>query len=164
MRYISLTIPRFNFLQLHWHWGSDSSKGSEHTLDGKEFPIEIHLVHVNTKYLNDDGSPSVENLNQPDGLAVLGVFYEISEEDNAGLTTVLDKVTMIQTANQILKENNTLSKQSLWLRENSTKTMTKVNEVAVEAARKRKKGDINTQQMNIQMQTIGRSTRPCWTS
>ena len=42
--------------------------------------------------------------------------------------------------------------------------MTKVNEVAVEAARKRKKGDINTQQMNIQMQTIGRSTRPCWTS
>lgn len=97
---------RFNFLQLHWHWGSDSSQGSEHTLDGKEFPIEIHLVHVNTKYLNDDGSPSVENLNQPDGLAVLGVFYEISEEDNDGLTTVLDKV----------------------------------NELAVEAARKRKKG------------------------
>ena len=85
------------------HWGSNSSQGSEHTLNGKEFPIEIHLVHVNTKYLNDDGSPSVENLNQPDGLAVLGVFYEISEEDNDGLTTVLDKVAMIQTANQILK-------------------------------------------------------------
>ena len=33
---------------------------------------------------------------------------------------------------------------SLWLRENSTKTVTKVNEVAVEAARKRKKGDIYT--------------------
>ena len=96
-------ILRFNFLQLHWHWGSNSSQGSEHTLNGKEFPIEIHLVHVNTKYLNDDGSPSVENLNQPDGLAVLGVFYEISEEDNDGLTTVLDKVAMIQTANQILK-------------------------------------------------------------
>ena len=144
MRYISHTIPRFNFLQLHWHWGSDSSQGSEHTLDGKEFPIEIHLVHVNTKYLNDDGSPSEENLNQPDGLAVLGVFYEISEEDNDGLTTVLDKVAIIQTVNQILEQSNAHSKQSLWLRENSTKTMTKVNEVAVEAARKRKKGDIYT--------------------
>ena len=32
----------------------------------------------------------------------------------------------------------------MWLRENSTKTMTKVNEVAVEAARKRKKGDSYT--------------------
>ena len=144
MRCISHTIPRFNFLQLHWHWGSDSSQGSEHTLDGKEFPIEIHLVHVNTKYLNDDGSPSVENLNQPDGLAVLGVFYEISEEDNAGLTTVLDKVAIIQTANQILEQSNAHSKQSLWLRENNTKTISKVNEVAVEAARKRKKGDIYT--------------------
>ena len=60
-------------------------------------------MHVNTKYLNDDGTPSVENLNQPDGLAVLGVFYEISEEDNVGLTTVLDKVTMKETANQISK-------------------------------------------------------------
>ena len=93
-------------------------------MDGKEFPIEIHLVHVNTKYLNDDGTPSVENLNQPDGLAVLGVFYEISEEDNAGLTTVLDKVAIIPTANQILKQSNAHSKQSLWFRENSTNTMT----------------------------------------
>ena len=101
-------------------------------------------MHVNTKYLNDDGSPSVENLNQPDGLAVLGVFYEISEEDNDGLTSVLDKVTMKETANQILKWNNPHSKQNLWLRENSTKTMIKVNELAVEAARKRKKGVIYT--------------------
>ena len=101
-------------------------------------------MHVNTKYLNDDGSPSVENLNQPDGLAVLGVFYEISEEDNDGLTTVLDKVTIIQTFNQILEQSNAHSKQSLWFRENSTNTMTKVNEVAVEAARKRRKGDIYT--------------------
>merc|ERR1712223_1196425 len=97
---------RFNFLQLHWHWGSNSSQGSEHTLNGKEFPIEIHLVHVNTKYLDENGAPTNDNLVQPDGLAVLGVFYEISEEDNAGLTDVLAKVS----------------------------------DVAVEAARKRKKG------------------------
>ena len=88
-------IPRFNFLQLHWHWGSNSSQGSEHTLNGKEFPIEIHLVHVNTKYLDENGAPTNDNLVQPDGLAVLGVFYEISEEDNAGLTDVLAKVIII---------------------------------------------------------------------
>ena len=91
-------IPRFNFLQLHWHWGSNSSQGSEHTLNGKEFPIEIHLVHVNTKYLDENGAPTNDNLVQPDGLAVLGVFYEISEEDNAGLTDVLAKVIIIMEA------------------------------------------------------------------
>jgi len=113
---------RFNFLQLHWHWGSNSSQGSEHTLNGKEFPIEIHLVHVNTKYLDENGAPTNDNLVQPDGLAVLGVFYEISEEDNAGLTDVLAKVS----------------------------------DVAVEAARKRKKGRAGpvALDMNLALETL----------
>merc|ERR1719384_2550410 len=85
---------RFDFLQLHWHWGSDSSKGSEHTMDGKEYPLEVHLVHVNTKYYVN-GTPSADNFDMPDGLAVLGIFYEISEEDNANLTTILSKVSEV---------------------------------------------------------------------
>ena len=82
---------RFDFLQLHWHWGANSSRGSEHTLNGKEYPLEVHLVHVNTKYYVN-GAPSADNFAMPDGLAVLGIFYEISTEDNANLTTILDKV------------------------------------------------------------------------
>merc|ERR1740123_315817 len=97
---------RFDFLQMHWHWGSDSSKGSEHTIDGKEYPIEIHLVHVNTKYYDANGAPTDETFSMPDGLAVLGIMYEVSTEDNANLTGILSKV----------------------------------NEVAVEARRKRKAG------------------------
>ena len=54
-------------------------------MDGKEYPIEVHLVHVNTKYYVD-GAPSADNFAMPDGLAVLGIFYEISDEDNANLT------------------------------------------------------------------------------
>jgi len=85
---------RFDFLQLHWHWGANSSRGSEHTLNGKEYPLEVHLVHVNTKYYVD-GAPSADNFGMPDGLAVLGIFYEISTEDNANLTTILDKVSEV---------------------------------------------------------------------
>jgi carbonic anhydrase len=85
---------RFDFLQLHWHWGSDSSKGSEHTMNGKEYPIEVHLVHVNTKYYVD-GAPSQGNFDNPDGLAVLGIFYEISTEDNANLTNIVSKVNEV---------------------------------------------------------------------
>ena len=43
------------------------------------------MVHVNTKYYVD-GAPSADNLAMPDGLAVLGIMYEISTEDNANLT------------------------------------------------------------------------------
>ena len=82
---------RFDFLQLHWHWGSDSSKGSEHTMNGKEYPLEVHLVHVNSKYYVD-GAPSNDNFAKSDGLAVIGIFYEISTEDNANLTNIVSKV------------------------------------------------------------------------
>lgn len=49
----------------HLHWDS------EHTVDGKRFDAEIHLVHYNAKY----GSVA-EAVSQPDGLAVLGFFLE----------------------------------------------------------------------------------------
>merc|ERR1712121_554136 len=74
---------RFEFLQLHWHWGSVSTQGSEHTLNGREFPMEIHLVHWNTRY------GSVPNAVQySDGLAVLGFFYEVSPTDNPNLRDI----------------------------------------------------------------------------
>ncbi len=49
-----------------------STKGSEHTIDGKEYPAEIHFVHFNKKY--GDISTAVT---KSDGLAVLGFFYEV---------------------------------------------------------------------------------------
>ena len=67
----------FELLQFHWHWGSASSVGSEHTLNGRSFPMELHLVHWNTAY------GTVANaLNYHDGLAVIGFFYEVSPANN----------------------------------------------------------------------------------
>ena len=31
----------YNAAQFHFHWGSDDTKGSEHTVSGKEFPMEV---------------------------------------------------------------------------------------------------------------------------
>ena len=64
---------RYEFAQFHWHWGSVSTQGSEHTIDGKEYPAEIHFVHFNKKY--GDISTAVS---KSDGLAVLGFFYEVN--------------------------------------------------------------------------------------
>ena len=84
---------QYNFAQLHFHWGSDASRGSEHTIKQKQsvvcsvsflacfscnggilcrFPAELHFVHYNTKY------GTMENATKhPDGLAVLGVFVQV---------------------------------------------------------------------------------------
>ena len=116
---------------MHWHWGSDSSKGSEHTIDGKEYPIEIHLVHVNAKYYDANGAPTDETFSMPDGLAVLGIMYEVSSEDNVNLTGILSKV---------IEECKPDVTHSVGGREKSRKISSKVSEVAVEQRRKRKAG------------------------
>ena len=56
---------------MHAHWGDKPGRGSEHTLDGKMFDAELHIVHYNSKY----GDPSVA-VDKPDGLAVLGMFIK----------------------------------------------------------------------------------------
>merc|ERR1712215_367417 len=47
-----LENKKFLFQQAHWHWGSVSTRGSEHHIDGVKDPMEIHLVHMNNKYTN----------------------------------------------------------------------------------------------------------------
>ncbi|CAK8682792.1 carbonic anhydrase 2-like isoform X2 [Clavelina lepadiformis] len=61
-------------VQFHFHWGSEDNRGSEHTLNGKHYSAEVHLVHQNTKY------PTFEKaLDHGDGLCVVGAFLEVSD-------------------------------------------------------------------------------------
>ena len=41
---------RYQFAGLHFHWGSESNEGSEHTVEGQAYPLELHLVHFNSEY------------------------------------------------------------------------------------------------------------------
>uniref|UniRef100_A0A4W3IZF7 Carbonic anhydrase n=1 Tax=Callorhinchus milii TaxID=7868 RepID=A0A4W3IZF7_CALMI len=64
----------YRLKQFHFHWGGKDSRGSEHTVNGKSYPGELHLVHWNAaKYKSFDEAASA-----PDGLAVLGVFLELA--------------------------------------------------------------------------------------
>lgn len=75
----------YQLAQFHFHWGKGNDTGSEHTVDGKMYASEVHLVHVNTeKYKTIE-----EAVGQPDGLCVLGAFLKIGKE-HAGLKKLTD--------------------------------------------------------------------------
>lgn len=62
----------FEAQSVHFHWGSEQKKGSEHALNGQRYNVEMHIVHKNKKYANITvGEASAFE----DGLAVLGVFF-----------------------------------------------------------------------------------------
>uniref|UniRef100_A0A8C2YNL3 Carbonic anhydrase n=1 Tax=Chinchilla lanigera TaxID=34839 RepID=A0A8C2YNL3_CHILA len=81
----------YRLVQFHFHWGSSDTQGSEHTVDKVKYAAELHLVHWNTKY-GDFGKAA----QQPDGLAVLGVFLKIGSA-TPGLQKVLDMLDFITT-------------------------------------------------------------------
>jgi len=82
----------YNILQFHFHWGKDSSKGSEHTYNGQEYPIELHIVHTK----EGEAHP----LNTAKGLAVTGFMFEIDSADNAALTPLTDALQNVINSDQ----------------------------------------------------------------
>ena len=63
----------YRLVQTHWHWGPNNSVGSEHTVDGRKYPLEVHMVHYNEKY------PDLETASlYPDGVAVNAFLYQVS--------------------------------------------------------------------------------------
>jgi len=85
------------FAQFHFHWGRDSSMGSEHTVNGVRYPMELHLVHFKAAYGDIKTA-----IGKPDGLAVLGVMFEISRTDNPSFTPLVNALTRVQTADLVI--------------------------------------------------------------
>ncbi|MCI4384031.1 hypothetical protein PGIGA_G00033650 [Pangasianodon gigas] len=60
----------------HLHWGNGSSMpGSEHTINGKRFSMELHIVNVKAGY-----NSTASALKDPTGFAVLGFFLEATND------------------------------------------------------------------------------------
>ena len=79
----------YKILQLHFHWGNDDTKGSEHTINGRHFPIEMHIVHSKEGV----GKP----LETPAGLAVLGFMFEVDQRNNPALAPITDALKNVVT-------------------------------------------------------------------
>ncbi|XP_070484259.1 carbonic anhydrase 15-like isoform X1 [Equus przewalskii] len=84
MQGAGLPLPAYRALQLHFHWGGPGRAGSEHSLDGQRRPMEMHVVHMNTRYQSMGEARA-----HPDGLAVLAVFLAEQDSDNANFSALV---------------------------------------------------------------------------
>ncbi|CAF0787889.1 unnamed protein product [Didymodactylos carnosus] len=79
----------FNLLHFHIHWGLNVYQGSEHTIDGQKYPLEIHFVH---------------NTTSNSRLAALGVLYKLEPTDNVQLNDFLDIISKILNETTMIEQ------------------------------------------------------------
>ncbi|NWX28853.1 CAH4 anhydrase, partial [Notiomystis cincta] len=85
---------KYKAVEFHLHWGVpgelSNSPGSEHSIDGEKYPMELHLVHI-----REDVSDVAEAKKTPDGLAVLAFFVK-ADEENQNYATLLSELQNIK--------------------------------------------------------------------
>lgn len=81
----------YKLIQMHFHWGNDSYRGSEHTINGKRYPIELHMVHMHQNVT--DGKPNFSG-----ALAVLGIMFDLTNGDsNIGVNKIARVISGLET-------------------------------------------------------------------
>ena len=61
---------KYYVVSIHFHWGPNDTVGSEHTVGGETFALEMHIVHANVNYDLEDA------VNHFDGFLVIGLIFE----------------------------------------------------------------------------------------
>ncbi|XP_068910043.1 carbonic anhydrase 3-like isoform X2 [Tenebrio molitor] len=89
-------IGNYVFSQLHFHWGKNDAEGSEHTIDGVRYPLEMHMVCFKANYLTQEAA-----LKEKDGIVVL--VYMFKSGKNPAFQLLVDNIMSIQKAHTSLK-------------------------------------------------------------
>ncbi|XP_023596449.1 carbonic anhydrase 5B, mitochondrial isoform X2 [Trichechus manatus latirostris] len=88
----------YRLKQFHFHWGAINTWGSEHTVDSKCYPAELHLVHWNAvKFESFEDATLMEN-----GLAVIGVFLKLGKHHKE-LQKLVDVLPSVKHKNTVVE-------------------------------------------------------------
>ncbi|KPP67089.1 carbonic anhydrase 4-like [Scleropages formosus] len=109
----------YNALQFHLHWGNGSNvPGSEHTVDSKRYPMELHMVTVKPQY---NGSITLA-VSDPEGVAAFSFFIEGKNDSNlpASWNTLTSYLSNITQAGQKANISSGISLDDLLVGVNRT--------------------------------------------
>ncbi|XP_006808476.1 carbonic anhydrase-related protein isoform X2 [Neolamprologus brichardi] len=87
-------LPSDHEYELHevrFHWGKENQRGSEHTVNFKAFPMELHLIHWNSTLFN-----TLEDaLGKKNGVLIIALFVQIGKE-HLGLKAITEVLQDLQ--------------------------------------------------------------------
>ncbi|XP_028815222.1 carbonic anhydrase 5A, mitochondrial isoform X2 [Denticeps clupeoides] len=89
---------RFRLCQFHFHWGESNAWGSEHSVDRRLFPAELHVVHWN----RDKYNLFEEAVSEDNGLAVIGVFLKVGKR-HEGLQKLVDALPAVRHKGSVVE-------------------------------------------------------------
>uniref|UniRef100_A0A3Q3WF93 protein-tyrosine-phosphatase n=1 Tax=Mola mola TaxID=94237 RepID=A0A3Q3WF93_MOLML len=92
---------RFRAGRIIFHWGrcNATSDGSEHSLNGMRYPLEMQIY-----CFNPDNFQSVDDAIREGGrIAALAVLFEISQEDNENLSPVTEAVNTVSRFGKLME-------------------------------------------------------------
>ncbi|XP_066486475.1 carbonic anhydrase 4-like [Tiliqua scincoides] len=97
----------------HFHFGTYCTPGSEHTINGKRYSMELHIVHTKNNMSMEEAKKD------PDGVAVLAFFIQKSKSAQVlpGWNTLGNLMKDIPQQNDSVKLNGEFSPGGLLSRE-----------------------------------------------
>lgn len=85
----------YRLCEIRFHWGKDDTRGSEHTVNGTAFAMEVQLVHYNVKKYRS----YEEATRNPNGIAVIALFVQVGKQHN-GLQPMIQSLWNVQYKGQ----------------------------------------------------------------
>lgn len=67
--------------------GRSNHEGSEHYVEGEQYPLELHLVHINTDYNNGDLDAALAS-GKPDALLVVGQMFKVGASQSSSMDEI----------------------------------------------------------------------------
>jgi len=91
LKLISSSLPApYRLSQFHFHWGTARQGGSEHTVNEKRWPLEMHLVHV------DENIPASQTTLNKNGMVVVSVLFDITiHQPNPAFETLTKSIPKV---------------------------------------------------------------------
>ncbi|XP_041375797.1 carbonic anhydrase-related protein-like isoform X2 [Gigantopelta aegis] len=81
----------YELAEICFHWGKSNSRGSEHTVNGKAFPMEVQLVHWNSSLYESIKDAA----GKPHGVVIVALFTQLGRE-HPSLRIITDNLEDVQ--------------------------------------------------------------------
>ncbi|KAF4070488.1 hypothetical protein AMELA_G00286100 [Ameiurus melas] len=77
----------YRIVEMRFHWGSNSTNGSEHKLDARRFPMEMQIVGLAPGFADMEDASVVQT-----GVLMMGVFIDITSDENQAFKAIAHAV------------------------------------------------------------------------